>query len=396
MEIVTGVIKLKNLFKSHWSAFFLSFFSMIVRPAIVENVMKLIHCCTEALGFHLYECHCCGDQIKVPHTCKSRFCTSCGKKSTEQWMNNAFKTLPQCQWQHITFTMPKEFSELFRLNRDTLFKLIPSIPTSLLLKQAKDKGILPGLYMAIHTFGRSLNYNVHFHVSISMGGLKANKKDWKRWKWVYRETLKKQWRYAIINALRNLYKENKLNLPRSLKAESYQQFNQWLDSFYQKNWVVHFAKPYGSHEKTTSYMGRYLKRPPLAEARILQYDGNFITFEYLDHYTGKTEELTLTIDQFIGRLIQHIPDKNHRMIRYGGFLSNRLRGKLLPMVHKLIGHKPTPYQKPIRWRQMFYRTIGYDPLKCYACDETRIFVRAFFPMRPSWEQLNAELIEGFT
>ena len=395
MEIIRGAVKLKDLFKSHWAAFFLSFFSMIVRPAIVKNVMKVIHCCTNMLGFHLYECPSCGDQTKVPHSCKSRFCPSCGKKATEQWMNNAFKTLPDCKWQHITFTIPRDFSELFRLNREVLFEQIPPIPNKLLMAQAKKKGIQPGSYMAIHTFGRSLNYNVHFHVSISMGGL-TQKKKWKAWKWTYRQTLKNSWRYHVINTLRTLYKEGKLTLPRSLRIDCYAKFNKWLNDFYEKSWVVHFAKPYDSHERTTAYMGRYLKRPPIAEARILEYDGSYVTYEYLDHYTNKTEELTITVKQFIGRLIKHIPDENYRVIRYGGFLSNRLRGSLLPLVHKLIGSGPVPYQKPARWRQMFYRAIGYDPLKCYACEETKVFVRAVFPMQPSWEQLNAELIAGFT
>ena len=143
-------------------------------------------------------------------------------------------------------------------------------------------------------------------------------------------------------------------------------------------------------------MGRYLKRPPIAEARILEYDGTYITYEYLDHDTNKIEEITITVEQFIAKLITHIPDENYRVIRYGGFLSNRLRGTLLPLVHKLIGSGPVPYQKPARWRQMFYRAIGYDSLRCYACEETKVFVSAVFPMRPSWEQLNANLIAGFT
>ena len=79
--------------------------------------------------------------------------------------------------------------------------------------------------MAIHTFGRSLNYNVHFHVSISMGGLTSLKKKWKAWKWTHRETLKNRWRYQVINALRTLYKEGKLTLPKSLRIDSYAQFN---------------------------------------------------------------------------------------------------------------------------------------------------------------------------
>ena len=107
--------------------------------------------------------------------------------------------------------------------------------------------------------------------------------------------------------------------------------------------------------------------------------------------------MTLTIFEFIARLIRHIPDKNYRMIRYYGFLSNRVRGKLLPIVHKLIGNSPQkPYQKPLKWRQMFYNTFGHDPLKCYACDKVMDFVGAVYSSKKSWEQINRNLIEGFT
>ena len=145
-------------------------------------------------------------------------------------------------------------------------------------------------------------------------------------------------------------------------------------------------------------MGRYLKRPPIAEARIKAYDAETITFEYLDHYTKENAQVTLYIFEFMGRLIRHIPDKNYRMIRYYGFLSNRLRGKLLPLVHKLIGSAPEeqPYQKPLKWRQMFYQTFGYDPLKCYICDVVMEFVGAVYPSKKSWDEINRNFIEGFT
>ncbi|WP_440866502.1 transposase [Symbiopectobacterium purcellii] len=37
------------------------------------------------------------------------------------------------------------------------------------------------------------------------------------------------------------------------------------------------------------------------------------------------------------RLIKHIPEKHFRMVRYFGFLANRVVGKLLPLVRKALG-----------------------------------------------------------
>ena len=41
-------------------------------------------------------------------------------------------------------------------------------------------------------------------------------------------------------------------------------------------------------------------------------------------------------ESFIKRLVQHIPDKGFRMIRYYGFLANCLRSRLLPIVYNLL------------------------------------------------------------
>ena len=84
------------------------------------------------------------------------------------------------------------------------------------------------------------------------------------------------------------------------------------------------------------YLGKYIKRPPIGETRIKLYDGKTVTFEYLDHYTNIKETMALPVLDFIERLLCHIPDKHFRNIRYYGFLSNRLKGKLLPSVYKLL------------------------------------------------------------
>ncbi|WP_413463607.1 transposase, partial [Aliivibrio fischeri] len=49
-----------------------------------------------------------------------------------------------------------------------------------------------------------------------------------------------------------------------------------------------------------------------------------------------TEELILTAKELICRLIEQIPDKHFKMIRYYGFLSNRRRGEALPKVYDAL------------------------------------------------------------
>ena len=50
------------------------------RPAVIENVNKMIHCGDPSHGGAMYGCPHCGNLKFVPFRCKSRFCPSCGNK----------------------------------------------------------------------------------------------------------------------------------------------------------------------------------------------------------------------------------------------------------------------------------------------------------------------------
>lgn len=105
-------------------------------------------------------------------------------------------------------------------------------------------------------------------------------------------------------------------------------------------WHVYFAKPTKNVQQTAKYLGRYLKKPPVAGSRLAHYDGGSrITLRFLNHRTGHYEDLALSQPELILRLIKHIPEKHFRMIRYFGFLANRVVGELQPKVKKRWGRK---------------------------------------------------------
>ncbi|ERO72839.1 hypothetical protein L445_05432, partial [Klebsiella pneumoniae BIDMC 16] len=87
------------------------------------------------------------------------------------------------------------------------------------------------------------------------------------------------------------------------------------------------------------YLGRYLKKPPIAASRLAHYNdgGASLSFRYLDHKTGETATETLTQRELVARLKQHIPEKFFKMVRYFGFLANRVCGRKLPQVYRALG-----------------------------------------------------------
>lgn len=371
MEHVSG-IRLRDIFLSNgnWWKLWLKK-GHLMRHAILANVLKMLVCRTLIMGYHLFACTSCGNTKKVPHTCKSRFCSSCGKKSTDLWLKRSFEKLPNTKWQHITFTMPSEFWDFFWMNRKLMNKP-PALAANIIKSLACKRGFLPGIYLAIHSFGRDLKRNYHIHLSTTAGGLALkNMNSWVPNAYFKHDDLKKMWRYEMTNLLRQEYKAGRLKLPPAFRnLNTYNKFNAWLNKHYQKTWVVHLNKQSDNQKHNIEYLGKYLKRPPIGETRIKSYDKNFVTYEFLDHYTKTKQTLSLPPLEFIERVITHIPDKNFRAIRYYGFLANRLVGKLLPVVYQLLENvEHVASEIATCWRDMVKNSFGIDPLECEVCGD---------------------------
>ncbi len=349
-----------------------------IRPIVIENITKILACGSKELGYFKYRCpnHECGHTKTIACTCKSRFCSSCGKKITDQWIAKMQQILPDTEWQHITFTMPCEFWPIFRMNRALLLKELSRIAANTLLKIGKKKGILPGIFAALHTFGRKLNWNCHIHISTTAGGLNG---DHTKYLKIYfnKQAVESQWRYQIITLLRDNYE--KLKLPKDISriCPDRFHFNQFLDQQYRRQWNVHFAETSKDHTHNIQYLGSYIKRPPISLSRLKHYDGAEVKFQYFDHYTKTKKTLLLSAFEFIARFIQHIPEKHFRMINYYGFLANRVRGQLLPKVRELLGQEVGEIPK-ITYAELLKQNFGIDPYKCILCGSTMV-VEGFKP-----------------
>jgi hypothetical protein len=90
MEVITGIITLQMIFSKYWEAF-KKWHKGKIREAVIINVEKILKCRTGQLGFHAYKCPKCREVKLIPHSCKSRFCSSCGKIATDRWVIFKFK-----------------------------------------------------------------------------------------------------------------------------------------------------------------------------------------------------------------------------------------------------------------------------------------------------------------
>ena len=75
--------------------------------------------------------------------------------------------------------MPSALWGFFKSNRRLLTKLC-KIGADIIKEIAQTKGVLPGIFLALHTFGRDLKWNQHLHISTTQGGLNLDDKTWKK------------------------------------------------------------------------------------------------------------------------------------------------------------------------------------------------------------------------
>ena len=71
-----------------------------------------------------FGCSNCPTVKVVPHSCKSVFCSSCGKVRTDQWCDELLSDLLEVPYRHLVFTLPWELRLLIQDNRRVLLNVL--------------------------------------------------------------------------------------------------------------------------------------------------------------------------------------------------------------------------------------------------------------------------------
>ena len=95
-----------------------------IRSAVYLHVAQMLACRTSQLGAHLFLCRKCGTVMVVPHSCKSVFCSSCGKVRTDQWCKGLLSDILDVPYRHLVFTLPWEIRLLIQDNRQVLLDVL--------------------------------------------------------------------------------------------------------------------------------------------------------------------------------------------------------------------------------------------------------------------------------
>ncbi len=364
MESITGKYTIKQIFKEHWDDYLKKY--PLVPEYIRNEVRKVLGCRDPKNGYLKYVCpkHSEATQV-IPFSCKSRFCNVCGVAQTNKWTESVTNDFPNTAYVHIVFTVPDYLWYFFHNEQHReLLNCLFKASARTVLGWFKTRGLTPGITSVLHTFGKKINYNTHIHMIVTAAGLSQDKSGefvWKKQDFLPYDVLKKRWRAILLNLL-----------------------EPHIDSSFRKmlfkiGWYVNIGIRLSNPEVTCKYIGRYAKRPVIAETRITNYDGSFISFYYEDKSEGykKREYCAFDWEEFITRLIQHIPRPQFKMIRHYGILANAVKNKLQPIVFKLLNQTKI-IASWLRWRARQIKHKRVDPLLCKICGQEMVLKELAF------------------
>lgn len=341
------------------------------RDSVIENVDKMLNCGDSSFGGAMYACPGCRFLKFRPHRCHSRFCPTCGNKYNIQRATSMSFKLIHCIHRHCVFTIPEELRHFFLSDRsllNCLFSAVRSVVMRMFHNMNRSQLFTPGFICVLHSFGRDLKWNPHIHCLISEGGT-GSTIPWRRFHHFNFKFL----RFAFRTALLNLLHQHIGNSFKPCKASIYKKHN---NGFYV------YAKPKDcTPDSVIKYIGRYLGRPAIATSRIDSYDGTTVTFHYNRHEDDVLVTESIPALEFISRLIQHIPERQFKMIRYYGiYARHRPQDKKLYRAVSQEKHKLLLSFN--QWRPLILSSFGYDPLKCPCCGCTMEVLEVYYNHKP--------------
>ena len=351
----------------HWDGF-VGKYEKRIRPIVLKEIDKFRHCGQKEAGFTLFACPVCGEMKIVPHTCKGRFCTSCSTGYTQEWSRETSKRMYRVPHRHIMFTVDERLWEIFSRHRE-LLKDLMDLAVKILLDWLKKSGkVKSGAMVGIHTFGARMNFNPHVHVLVTEGGFDGTGK-WVVKDFIPYKMLRKRWQATIMEMLKKKLPEHEVKRNKNLFQKIWNENPEGFVIYGPPN-----KKGHGTVEAQVGYIGRYMRRPAMALSRIVEYDGEKVTFKYFDKTEQKEKQETICVEEFIMRIIRHIPDEQFKTIRYYGIYSRRgkkLADKLMAayMGNRIRRNDDQRKQQRIGWRDKLKAFTGKDPLECWRCKE---------------------------
>ena len=358
--------KIRQIFLDNWESYLAKHPER--RAVEVENVLKMLSCRTELMGYHLYICPSCSEGEFVPHSCKSRFCSVCGYTATDNWIRLQFNKILNCWYYHVVVTIPSFFRWMVKRERKKMLKLMLRCARATLREWCIKRGYEPATIAFFHSFGDRLQFHPHFHLLVSAGGLTPEGTWFITDGKLPGDILMPMFKAKFIAGVKQLFESGDLTTNAPL-SRIYYQMNKQHDS----HWQFYTDRITKNSKETMMYCVRYAKKMIISEKRILYFDHEIVIIK------TKKGQVTYPVEQFISLVLQHIPEKHFCLISYDGFYANKSAQKYQQA--RQYWEPLSRGERKLTWRERQWRRNKQDPLICKRCKINLILKQVTYPKK---------------
>jgi hypothetical protein len=191
---------------------------------------------------------------------------------------------------------------------------------------------------------------------VTGGGLFGSSDTWVSRVYYDRDPLMEAWRKAVIELLRAALRAGQLHTKMTIdqmEAMLTQQEKRW--------WSIKIQS-FKSKEHFLRYAGRYLRRPPIAQRRITHIGERTVTFWTKDKKRHRRVEVECSLEEFVDRWSQHIPERYQHAVRSFGLFAPRALRQTSAAIFAILRQGRRPRPKPRPWADSVKRNFGHDPL----------------------------------
>lgn len=307
---------LQNIFRSEFKAYQQHHGVSIDQYQAARSITA---CGTDELGYEEWGCLNDDYTERQAHSCRHRSCPRCQRAYINDWLDRTQARLLSVDHYHVIFTLPHELNILWRYNQkwsaDHLFRG-GAETLQQLLKDQRYLGAGIGILASLHTWGRTLVFHPHVHMLVTGGGMTGSE-----WKGLEKDfllpvgVLKAKFRGKYLSWLNEAYENRDIVLPPDWTVADWKNV---LRKIARKSWNIRIQGPYRNGKGVVNYLSRYVHGGPIKDHRIIDVDHESVGFMYKDHSDGKQKKMTLSKEQFISRVLWHVPVKGQHNLRYYG------------------------------------------------------------------------------
>ena len=365
---------IKNILENHFEEFKKLKWHRVrkeMRQHIKDIVERALDCGNIKKGYIKYKCLECKEEYIHGFTCKTKFCSKCGRMYSLKWSDKQVDNMLNVTHRHAVFTIPEELRNYFYQKRELLKDLqdaVYRVVSSYYQNKVKGSHEV-GLIAVVHTFGSDLKWNPHIHALFTEGGIDKNNKWFKKVSHIPYKYLRKSWQKLVLDIIKKNFTDIRT---KRIVNKLYKTYN---EGFY-----VNAERDLTNIKQATKYIGRYLARPAIAEYRITDYDGKSVTFWYENKKPKKKITVTIDVLEFIGKLTQHIHPKGFRLVRRYGLYArakNKLSIEIIKLynfikqrnIYEIIKKKTT---RKMGFKERLIETFGVNPFICSNCGKDMI------------------------